>query len=374
MVRHFREFLEVKAKVGIRVLKVKGVSLDGVGLRVSDLPDEVEELGKIEGALEGGKLEEFESEDGKLLVEMETVFGNESLDWENRVTLCSKISGARFEMKGGYMGLMGEPMVLEVGSMKGKESLLVVLRVEGVLKDGTLLQDWVSNEDGGERWWKDELVGPWWDPAFDGRRKLRRRFQVPPTFLSFIGSGESDPFGGKTLGVMELLQKNGVNFGEGDWAVLYEKSSILEVVAGPNEMELIDGIIDTGHPVTMRIIRLCFGLVESNDKLTRASLKAGDFRIRQKVSHYPIAGQLSELRLGRNRMSMEVEAQIETWDTLVEARYTLESKVGGALKACGMFQVDQPVIVQQMKVGKNWRAWVLTASILRTKDFIEEEK
>ena len=71
---------------------------------------------------------------------------------------------------------------------------------------------------------------------------------------------------------------------------------------------------------------------------------------------------------------MEVEAQIDAWDSMVDAKYTLESKLGGVVKSGGRFQVDQPVIIQEMKVGKKWRAWVLISSILGPEDFIEEEK
>jgi len=371
--RHFKQFLEVGLKFRVRVLKVKGVTMAGVGLREADLPENVEMVGEISGELEEGR---GQLDEGQLSVEMDAYSGADHVIWENRMTLRSKIPGAKFEIQGGYMGIIEEPMVLEIGALGGKESWVAVLTMAGVLEGGTPLRDWVLDEGGEGKWWKEALVdsvGPWKAPVFDGRR-VRRRFTVPPTFLTFIGSGEDDPFSedGEKPTAMELLKSNGVTFREGDSAIFYEKSSVLEVVASQEQMFLAEGIISHSPDSMMGMIRGSFVLVESKEKLTKDSMVAGRYWIREKVSHYLLGGQPAEIRLRRKALLSEVEAQVDSEDRLVEVRYDLVSKAGGSLKSGGTFEVGSPVIVQQEKVGSKWRAWVLTTSVLRLRDFLED--
>ena len=103
-------------------------------------------------------------------------------------------------------------------------------------------------------------------------------------------------------GVMELLMKNGVTFTEGDRVVFYEKSSTLEVVASQLAVELINGIVRSESYSPLRMIRASFVLVESKNQLTREDLKAGRYRIRQKVVQHTEEGLFRKMILGREKV------------------------------------------------------------------------
>lgn len=372
MVEHFKGFLEVKPRIGIEVLELKGVKIEGRGLVSSKIPDDADRIGRVTRVRDDWEWKEVDSDEGKVSLEIGD-FGHDLEIWELGVGLRSEIPGSKFEVSGTFMGIIGKPMVVEIGSSGGRNTIAAVINVEGVLGDGVILRDWVLDEDGGRKWWKEAVadsVGPWRDPALDGDRKVRRRFSVPPTFRTFISGVDEDS---EELGPMELLMRNGVGFEEGDRVLFYEESLILEVISNRMTMELVEGIISAGQSQSMRMIRGSYVLVESKVKLTEAMILNGELRIREKVNCFGLPGQMSKVALGKKRSVLEMEAQIDSEDSVVEVRYELKSKIGGDVKSGGVFQVDRPVIVQQAKVGKKWRAWVLTASILRVEDYLEEE-
>ena len=111
-------------------------------------------------------------------------------------------------------------------------------------------------------------------------------------------------------------------------------------------------------------------LVEAEEKLKQGGIEKGKLRILSKASHWGRYGD-SPLRLVGLKSEFLVT---DNRDGNVHASYLIRSKLGGELSSWGNFREGRPVILQQMKVGKKWRACVLTASVLRAGDYLEEER
>ena len=181
---------------------------------------------------------------------------------------------------------------------------------------GSLFDEWVLKEEAGAFLLDGRLA------AFetktdddDGAGNVEgevRRFTVPPTFETFLSAGisdEEDPFGsagdegsrkngllvydgndpelvefGKHLrDCQELLSKHGLTFREGGFAVLVESRSTLIAKLSEINFELLEGIVSTGGPYVLRMVRVGFWEVEGDAKSGEDYWKDEDAKVPQKV-------------------------------------------------------------------------------------------
>lgn len=209
-------------------------------------------------------------EDGELEAEMNDLSLEGHVRWYAGVKLRSRIEGAEFEFDGDCVGCPGVPLVIGLGSPEGKDSFSVKVTVEGLLDDGTPVQQWAIKEDGSSAWWEESLreqSGPWQDPGLDQRERVRRRMIVPPSSREFLvkelANNEPNPFGEK-MSPKEFLRQNAVGFREGDWAVYYRKSGVLEVCVDPAQLFSVEGAFGHSDPGFGGMIRFDFWQVDSN--------------------------------------------------------------------------------------------------------------
>lgn len=372
-------------------------------------------LGRLDGGVEGGRFitslsclhlpgQEFEmeSEDGGFVVKGSVQLGRSDDLVESRFEWNSELEGARFSAKWGGTTVRGLPELIEIGSLDGKRTLVAKLNQELVLLDGTLLDEWILKEEGGAFLREERLARPR-ETEDDMGVEIAEgvmRFPVSKTFFSFVmitpaAGYEGDPFDEGKAGehrvlgapvdrakypelkelrdevfydATDFLRKNGVSFGEGGYAFYGEKELMLLVKAPKSGMELIEKmVLESGIFDLPKMIRLDFAQVEAEEKVDGGLLKKGEFLLLRKLGALVPPGQESEVRLGAD-LAVEVEAQIDANDQLVEMRARL-SKNGGDLKKANLYtgltlKAGTPVVVQQVREDGKWLAWVVTAEIL----------
>jgi hypothetical protein len=352
-------------------VKVPGVISGVRSLLVSDLPEELVEIGQVGGLAKSGEQIELREEGGEVVFEGAVGCWGGGLSYGIRAKLNSRVTGATFEFDGRFEGLSGEEAVFEIGSRKGKETILAIVKGEVVFADGEPRDNWVLGEDGSQVW-RDEEILKMRNPGFQFNEKedgkIRRRFTVPPTLLTFLGTNMDD----EEKDVRVLLMQNGVDLKGDDEVSFLEEASTLRVKVSPQELEMICGIISTGNPVGFGTLHASVLLVESGEKLDRGAVLRGGFRALSKFCHWDdrSGGIGGSVRMGA--MRSEVEMQRGN-DPNVWSSGFVRSKKGGEIRFSRELRRGVPVILQQMKVGKKWRAWVATVSSLEVDDYLGEE-
>lgn len=348
-----------------------------------------------------GQPAESRGPDGDFSVELETQLDSNDGITENRMALKVDLPEVGFEWKTGFVWVLGVPMVQEVGSVDGEKSVCVVMKQDRVLIDGSLFDEWVLKEEGGAFLLDERLSA--FEPmthADDGAGNEEgevRRFTVPPTFEAFLSawiSDEEDPFGsagdegsrkngslvydgndpelvkfGNHLrDCQELLSKHGLTFREGDFAVLVESTSTLIAKLSEINFELLEGIVCIGGPNIPRMVRVDFWEVEGDAESGEDYWKAGEAKVSRKVGQILLPGQSATVRLGKD-LAVEVEAQVDSNDELIETRATL-SELGGDLEKAtfktGMTsRSGDAMLIQESRVGTLRKAWVVRADVVR---------
>ena len=176
----------------------------------------------------------------------------------------------------------------------------------------------------------------------------------------------------------EPLEAVGIDFKEGDSAILFPGRGVLIVQANPSQLELVHAVCLAAGVGPPRDIKVFVGLVESGsdsdiEKLTApsvsllahgvASLAPGQLDIYSCKS----AGQTSRF---------EVAAQIGARDDIVDLRLEGEIKIGGdkptEFKTGLTLRSGETVVFSKNKVGGKWRALVVRAEIREALDELPE--
>lgn len=391
----------------VSVYTVPGVMRGRRSVAWESVPEGAELLTKLSCLALPGQSFTAGSTDGGFLMEGEVqIDGNDDYA-DNRATWTVRLPEASFSWKTGFISLLGVPWVYEVGSLDGKKTVLAVMKTELVLMDGTLMDEWILKEEGGAFLLEERLARlaklgvPEEEPDF-GEGEVRR-YTVPPTFETFITysaeSGEDDPFAttlerkemglpfyegkhpeleklgpGKFLDCQDLLKKNGVSFGEGDFVVYLRGSSLLFAKLSEINHELLDGIVKAGAPHEPRAIRLDFLQVEMDGD--GAGWKAGDGKVLKKVGISVLPGQMGEVTFGGD-LAFQVEAQIDGNDDIIEVRATL-SEVNGDLERASFrtgvnLRSGVPILIQESGDGASRRAWIVRGTVVKVGDVLERE-
>ena len=304
----------------------------------------------------------------------------------------TKIEGEEVEISGGlpFYALSGVARIVDMGSYgKSRNRLCLVQKLEIVHVDGTSIDEFVSREVSSLPYHFEET-----------RRHFMRHelsyyesegeepygiWPVPPTFADFILTadeskkiGKAIPgFGGHT-DFREPLEAVGIDFKEGDSAILFPGRGVLIVQANPSQLELVHAVCLAAGVGPPRDIKVFVGLVESGsdsdiEKLTApsvsllahgvASLAPGQLDIYSCKS----AGQTSRF---------EVAAQIGARDDIVDLRLEGEIKIGGdkptEFKTGLTLRSGETVVFSKNKVGGKWRALVVRAEIREALDELPE--
>ncbi|MDF1713857.1 MAG: hypothetical protein P1U90_16590 [Akkermansiaceae bacterium] len=285
--------------------------------------------------------------------------------------LISKVEGASFDFQGVFTGLSGEETVLEIGSTKkGQETILVIVKGEVFFADGESLNDWVLGEDG-RQVWKEDQVFEMRNPGYQANEKddgkIRRRFTVPPTFLTFLSSSAEAKEEGD---LRVLLMQNGVPLEDDDEVSILEKASTLRVKVSPLALRLIEGIVSPGEEIAFGMPHANMVLVESHKKLDHGAVLREEFGVLAKVCHWGVYGG-SSVQTGALKSEFEMP---DNSYRIIRTSGLIRSKNGGKVRVRGELRERAPVILQQMKVGKKWQAWVATVSRLEVNDYLKEKE
>jgi len=295
---------------------------------------------------------------------------------------------------------LGVTWVEQVGSRDGKTVLILTLKADLIQPSGVLFDEWILKEEDGEFMREERLQGMRWKPELRIETESGtsfREFLVPPTFLSFLsntgndGEAVDDPFapdaGGDAerkarrwprydgnapelkrwraadlIDMRKLLMENGFEFRDEDFAVFSRPASKVLAKLSPLQMELLDGIIGIGPPELPRQIRVTLEQWEGGE----AGEASGD-RLVGTLGSTAVPGQTAGMSLGTHH-SLEIEAQIDANDELVEIRSSLFS--GRGKKKRPIFRTaltldnDQSVVIQESRIDGKRRAWVIKARIV----------
>ena len=226
--------------------------------------------------------------------------------------------------------------------------------------------------------------------------KILRSYSVPPSFLfvhvtpskdwdgdPFAESDESKPSVSMFPNLTQwdpripatpiarmadckwLLRNSGVDLDEDDYAIVHEDSNTLYVLGNRTAHDLVEGITSSCGSHTPRIIETNFQLIETAAKPTLESLKNKPTLLAQATT-ITLPGQSSTLTLGP--MHLDLEAQIDANDSLVEARYFFQLAEGVedpsfSIKSGLTLESGIPQIIQSTFTAGKWQSLIITTTI-----------
>ena len=165
----------------------------------------------------------------------------------------------------------------------------------------------------------------------------------------------------------DLLMNMGFEFRDQEFAVFREANSTLYVKLSANNLELLNGVISTGHPVPPQMIRVDFWEVEGDEKSGNDYWLVKDAKVSRKIGQFVVPGNSSTVRLGRD-LAVELEAQIAAYDEVIEVGATLSERRGKLSKASfktGMtLLAGKAFLIQESRVGDKRKAWVVRADVV----------
>ena len=341
-------------------------------------------LGEISLVALPGQPGQAQTAGGELKVETEMQIDANDGIAEIRATISGRPRGVEFSMKSGFAIPLGMPWVVELGSVTGGKSLVMVVGVDSILLDGTREDAWVLKEEGGEFLRERRLRGikSFELPKQEGEF---REYAVPPTFFTFIGGG--NPFAGEpkvgggrltdemlayqreykelaraglVYDIEFFLKQNGISFREGDFAFYSKLRGMIYAKLSVISQELLKGIVICGEPDSPRMIRFDFEQVD------------GKGTILQKLGGLALPGQTATVSLGED-LKVELEAQIDANDSIVETRFKLTESGGDlerpSLQTGVVLQNGISSVVQTAFSGER-KSWRLTATIVAVEDVV----
>lgn len=162
-----------------------------------------------------------------------------------------------------------------------------------------------------------------------------------------------------------LLRNSGVDLDEDDYAIVHEDSSTLYVLGDKTAQELVEGIVRYTDRFPPRLIEANLQLIETAAKPTLESLKNKPTLLAQATT-IALPGQSSTLTLGP--MHLDLEVQIDSNDSLVEARFLFQLAEGEeepsfSIKSGLNLESGIPQIVQSTFTEGKWQSLIMTATI-----------
>jgi hypothetical protein len=369
-------------------------------------PEGAELVAGLSGVHLPGQNFQAKTGDGRLSLEMESQIDMNDRILDHRVTLRANYEEVSFEFKTGVVGAAGVPMVFEVGSLDGVKSVVIEMKLDLMMPDGGLRDEWVLQEEGSTFLLEESLAllevyasgkdGP--DEIGDGVY----RFKVPPIIESFLrpsdSIGDDDPFAGgsekeelEPLPVYEgihpelaqfggiawadfkpVLRVNGLTFREGDFALLARGESALYVKLSESSLELLEGLLMWPYPGPPQMIQMEFVEIEGGGEENGDDYWRDEAKVSRKVGLVLLPGQTGEIRFG-DELAVNIEAQIDGGDELVEVRMMLTERDGDfekpSFKTGVVLRSGEASLIHESRVGGLRKAWVVRASVVK----IEEE-
>jgi len=342
--------------------KVYRVRRKNVGIskwKVSDLEKRHKSLLEAEVMTRPGQEVIFKGGDGSIDLRLEPQVGavDEAIDLVFMIE--GEVEGQSFSIKTGMTGFNGLSSIIEMGSIGGEETLLLVIKPEIFLLGGVRLNDAVLDVENPSPSPAEKLIPPeveekW--PVVPKTGKMFRTFLVPPTFASFLDSGggtdeTGDPFAvdsdevestkkhsrfllkkwdprvkggaaGNVYDMKNLFELQGVIFKEGDFAVLVANAGLLYAKLDPLQMELLDAICSLSGPEYPRMIFVNFSLLEGTTKIEISDLGRKNLKEKFKSGLMALPGRKSTLNLKNDfySLSTENEPQVGVKDDVIDLR------------------------------------------------------
>lgn len=394
-------------RVKVRLLKVPGVAVGNRSFFEKDLPKEVRELGAMEGVSLAGKEFVLQSPGGELRLEAEVMDHGTRGDWDGRVVLQSKMRGGKVRLTSILAGAFGVPVLMDLGSRDGKDSLVGVVSVDRVFVDGSDFDDWILKEEGaflaGERLRK---MKSWILKAELGDGRVRLEMALPRGITNSMRgvpvvrdefddpfSRGDDPFaidwdnrvsgaittrdGPDLAGVSRemrgLLVKNGVAFLEGDRVGFFERGNVGHLVVETSEVNavLIEGMFLFASSPPAHVYALGMTLVESDGELTKVDLREGTYDVLKKITGNGVPGLRGDVALGKRLQMLGEVFSVDGRNYGQDVEMRLGK--GGGFKVNAMAKLGVPMVVHSQKVGEKWQSWVMICSRARADDLLGEE-
>lgn len=371
----------------VAVYSVKGVPKAGI----STVPKDAKLLGEVGTLMMPGIAATAGTKDGKLKMASEVVIGGLENQVELRFTVESQLEGAAFAVQTGSMVPIGMPWVFEVGSVNGAETVILVMRPDLMLMDGTRADEWILKEEGG---------------AFLGEERLARlrarevknvedaeerdgevrRLWVPPTLIDFVNTPvtrmgpfeirkaggkrleefQTDEPGLRKLGVMydiaEVFQMNGIVVREEDFVIINEAGTKLYAKLSDQDFSLLKGIV----MASWKDRPTAFGVVLEQ--------RGANGEVFKRLGMQLMPGRLGMVSLGED-LKARVEAQIDGDGGFIEIRVTLTETEGDLEKASfktGATLMNGVPRVLQRSFEEETREWRTVVTILEEGKVVDE--
>lgn len=381
--------LKTKAKVTAEMYSIPGVVTGKRNVLWRGVPEGGVKLGGVSVVSESREVFKVESEEGGFRLEgvVNYRFKNEGMirrkEGVVEINLAAGWSGGESQgsFKAGLVLLPGIPLSVELGSKDGVETLVLVVKVDLVLADGSPHDDWIQDEDGSSFLRKEraEYLTPlvrekehW--PAF-------RRFVVGPGFLNdhertstlfdrsegsfdefpplFTGTFEEGE-GAELYDVRNMFTQGGLDLKEDELAVFNATNGTVWVTGSRRYWDLIEPVFRNAVCDFPMMVRTDFLLVESDEEISAEGLKAGGFKVLKKVGALGPDWGRAKVALGEG-VELEVKVELDRVNEEVEIEASLSKKGVALLQGSFVLENGKAKVVQQSRVGEKWQAWVATA-------------
>lgn len=345
-----------------------------------------------------------------------------AVSWEAHTDSRLDLIDARFQIDGhvneqnltlkiGTVAVVGLPQVIDLG-MASPDQAPLELRLTGqvLLPGGISILETILDEKGNPTDilnLRAEQISAFHQGIVDPKTgKILRSYNVTPSF-KFIhwnpsaSGGEEDPFSehsgdrptthgltyltdwdpripapplASMVNFKWLLANTGVEFDNEDYAILNEKTDTLYVLANKAAHELTEGITRS-HVHLPRLIKADFQLIETAEKPSLKTL-TNEPTVLAKTSTITLPGQTSTTILGA--MQLELEAQIDANDSLIEARHIFQLVEGDHEptfyhRSGLVYESGVPQIIQTTYLDGKWQSLVVTATSQSPFDSILEK-
>lgn len=367
-----RDALPKQIRFTASVYSVPGVVSGVRAMGFAERPEGADLLGEISAMAPFGRAARARAPSEKLEIQAEMTMDEINESVEVRFNLSGDLKGKSFSIISGLEGPIGMPLVQEMGSFNGKETMLLVMTPEVLLMDGSREDDWVLKEQGGTFLRKDRF------------RRLRQHqfvveqgsftsFTVPSHFLNWLNSpvdkswslwlSDSPVFSGTIPGLTpkgalfdlkELFRMNGIFFEKGGFVVLDEMAMKLHTNSKGGNLELMHGILKVCSQEGPRMIRVDLEKWSSDGKFLK------------KVGALVSPGQLAEVALG-NDLKAKIAVQTDSDFRVVELRVSLtESQRDFEKAVCktGVTLLAGVPVELQRSLGEEDSSWRVTAFVV----------
>lgn len=321
---------------------------------------------------------------------------------EVRFTIEGHANNQRLKCQTGITTLPGSPEIIALGKSSPNQPTLQLRLTHHILLPGGLSTlESVLDEHGNPTDLPHLRVGrssAFQEGIVDPKTgKILRSYDLPPIFLHFMdttwsGDQDRDPFAEADenkpsspmlpyltnwdaripvtpLALMvdckQLFRNSGVELDDNDYAIFHDDSSTLYVLGDRTAHELVEGITHSGCSLPPRFIEANLQLIETVAKPTLESLKNKPTLLAQATT-IVLPGQSSTLTLGP--MHLDLEVQIDSNDSLVEARFLFQLAEGEeepsfSIKSGLNLESGIPQIVQSTFTEGKWQSLIMTATI-----------